>query len=197
MVKEKKMKTTSVLTRIIPTLDAVRGSSAFNVVIAGAATPMAEDLRTAANDDRIAAGALVDAMKSVAVAKTVADQQAAMAAALVLSNALLVSIADGTAPRLDSVTYEARDLLKRIATDIASMRDVFTPDAAVMDRIRKDASELTTLIDAEIMEGMRPGDHAMIAAKVFDNADRLATSRYGDREAASLIIARDVELLAA
>lgn len=191
------MKTPTVLTRIIPTLSAVKDSRVFNVVIAGAAAPMAEDLRTAANDDLIDAASLVGALQRLAVADGIDGQQAAMAEALLLADMLLGSIAEGRAVRIERVAHTAADLVRRITTDVSGIIDVFQPMRSVFVRIRRDASELAVLIDAEIRDGLRPPEHALVAERVFDAADRLLEASYGDRDAASRSLAAEIEVLAA
>lgn len=198
MVKGKiEMKTTAVLTRIIPTLNAVRGSGAFNVVIAGLAAPITEELRVAANDDLLSATALLGALAKLAAAKEFETQQAAMAEVILFADRLLGEIVAGTAPRADRISLTARDLVKRIAADVDSIRDVYAPSAEVLSRIRRDASEMASLIDAEIIERARPEDHATYAAIVFDQADRLFDSGHSGREKAGEVITKNIQLLAA
>ena len=191
------MKTTTVLTQIIPTLNAVRGSGAYNVVIAGRAGPLAEDLRKAANDDRLNVNALLLALEGLAQAAEFEAQQQAMEQVLHFADTLLGEIANGTAPQADRISHEPRDLIQRINEDVASIRDVFSPKAEVMNRIRANASELASLVDAEVFEGRRPGEHATYAAIVFDHADRLAEEGHRGREAAGTAIIKNIQLLAA
>lgn len=191
------MKTTAVLTRIIPTLHAVRGSGAYNVVIAGQAAPLAEELRVAANDDRLAVGALLFALGKLGEATEFEPQQQAMAEVLLYADTLLGEISTGTAKRVDRVALTAADLVKRITADVNSIRDVFSPNRETLRRIRSDASEMASLIDAEIIEGKRPAEHANYAAVVFDQADRLEESDHDGREIAGGAISRNIGLLAA
>lgn len=191
------MKTIAILTRIIPTLNAVRGGGAFNVVIAGQAAPIAEELRVAANDDRLGVGAILAALANLGKAQAFEDQQAAMAEVLFFADNLLGEIAAGTAQRVDRVALTSSDLIKRIAADVAAIRDVFAPSPDVLRRLRADASEMASLVDAEIIEGIRPGEHANYAAIVFDQADRLVEENHDGRERAGAAIAKNVRLLAA
>lgn len=191
------MKTTAILTSLIPTLNAVRGGGAFNVVISRQAAEMAERVRVAANDDRIVAEGLLAALKVLDGAGDFETQQAAMTGVVEKADALLGAIHHGNVEKADRVIPAARDLISRIAADVASIQDVFRPDPAVLRRLRADASELTVLVDAEIREGVRPGDHATIAAKIFDDADRLSGCGYAEQERAGTAIASAVVLLAA
>lgn len=191
------MKTTTILTHIIPTLSAVKESKTFNVVIAGRAAPLAEELRIAANDDLIDATTLIGALQRLSAAAETAAQQTAMAEAHMLADMLLGAIVEGRAARLDRARNTADDLVRRITRDVASIIDVYQPSRQVLSRIRQDAAELTTLVDADIREGARPDEHAVIAEKIFDAADRLVEASYGERDAASRSIASDIASLAA
>lgn len=191
------MKTTTILTRIIPTLSGVKESKTFNAVIAGRAAPLAEELRQAANDDLIDAETLIGALQRLASAAETASQQTAMAEAYLLADMLLGAISEGRAVRIDRVRNTSGDLVRRITRDVASIVDVYQPSRQVLARIRQDAAELTTLVDADIREGVRPAEHAIVAEKIFDAADRLAGASYGDRDAATRSIADDIMSLAA
>lgn len=191
------MKTTAILTRIIPTISGVRDGGAFNIVIAGLAAPLAEDLRQAANDDRIDVAELLDAIQDLGKATEFEGQQQAMNDIISAADTLLGHIAAGVAPRAESIAYTVGDLIKRIETDVLSIRDVFKPGKDVLRRIRADASELSSLIDAEIISKARPSDHAGHAAMIFDNADRLEEVDHGGREQAGDAIIRKIALLAA
>lgn len=191
------MKTTELLTTMIPTLNAVRGAGAFNVVVARLTGDLVERIRVAANDDRIVAADLLQALDGLDKAKTFEEQQSAMATAVTVADALLGAIASGTVQVADRVAPAARDLIARIAVDVAGLEDVFRPDPVVLHRIRTDASELSVLVDAEIREGLRPADHAYNAAQLFDNADRLTGASYAELERAGAAIVMNVRALAA
>lgn len=191
------MNTTALLTSIIPTINAVRGGGAFNVVIARQASGLAERVRLAANDDRIVVSPLLDALAQLDAATAFETQQAAMNAVVTEADALLGQIMGGNAVVADRIAPAARDLVARITTDVASLQDVFRPDPSILRRMRTDASELSVLVDAEIREGLRPGEHAYLAAQVFDQADRLEEATYAQLETAAAEIARHVRALAA
>lgn len=191
------MKIVSILTRIIPTLNAVKGAKVFNVVISTRAPAFAEELRVAANKDGIAVSALLGAMKTLSEATGVEDQQVALADAIMLSDTLLGQIAAGEPPHADRIPLTTSDLIKEIANDIDSIRDVFAPKAETLRRIRMNASEVASLVTAEVIEKERPDSHASYAAIIFDQADRLEEESHAGREHASTLIAKNIKLLAA
>lgn len=191
------MKTTAVLARLLPTINAVRGSGAYNVVIASQAPIVAEDLRRAANDDRIVATPLLDALADLAAARQFEPQQAAMQRISHLADDLLGAIAAGRAATADVVHSNVEDITSRIAATTASLRDVFQPDAQRLKSIRADASELSAIIDAEVLEGTRDPEHAVVAARIYDVADRITDGGYDTRQRGLADLAAYVKRLAA
>lgn len=176
------MKTVAVLTRLLPTINAVRGSGAFNVVIATQAPKVAEDLRKAANDDRIVVTPLLGALDSLANAKMFEDQQTSMQLVGHLADQLLGDIAAGNVEHAQVVASSVDDITQRISTAVAAMRDVFQPDHQELRKIRADASELSALVDAEVGEGTRDAAQAVLAAQIYDAADRLVDDSYAERQ---------------
>lgn len=191
------MKTTSVLARLIPSVAAVRGSGAFNVVIASQAPRYAEELRVAANDDLIAVDGVRVALAALAAATEFEPQQQAMADVVDQADTLLGAIVKGDAPKIDRAKPTVLDLARRIDRDVLSVQDVYRPDQAVLRRIRADAAEMSALVDAEIGEGTRDEAHGQIAAFVYDAADRMQELDHATRDEAGTVIARRIGALAA
>lgn len=191
------MKTSTVLTRLIPTIAAVRGSGAFNVVIANQAPSIAEDLRKAANDDRIVVDPLLTVLGRLASAGEFEPQQQAMAEVARLADSLLGDIAGGTVVHAAVVHSNIRDLLKRIRTNATSLIDVFRANPATLAAIRADAAEATSLVDAEIREGLRDEEHALIAARLYDAAERVADGPHDARQRDLVSIGRYAAEIAA
>lgn len=191
------MKTTAVLTRLLPTINAVRGSGAYNVVIASQAPIIAEDLRKAANDDRIVASDILAALSELASAGQFEQQQAAMQRISHLADKLLGDIAAGSAKTADVVPSTVGDIVARIAATATSLLDVFAPDAEAMRSLRADASELSAIVDAEVLERSRDDDDAVTAARIYDIADRIADGGYDARQRALADIVAHAKRIAA
>lgn len=191
------MKTIAVLTRLLPTINNVRGSGAFNVVIASAAATIAEDLRKATNADRIVATPLLGALDGLAKAREFEAQQSSMALVAELADKMLGDIASGDVERAAVVPLNVVDITQRIGRAARSLQDVFKVEASALREIRADASELTSLVDAEIREGARDPEHAVIAAQIYDIADRIPDEGYADRQRGLAAIAGYTDRLAA
>lgn len=191
------MKINAVLTRILPTLNAVRGSGVFNVAIGRQAPITAEQLRVAANDDRIVVEDLLASLGRLQAAPAFELQQQAIIEITDRCQALLAEIAAGTAPRAQRVRLTARDLVLRISRAATAIQDVFRPDPAVLRGLRTDAAELNALVDAEIAEGARNEKHAQHAARLYDAADALESDDYAERDAAVVEVAKQAKLLVA
>lgn len=191
------MKTIAVLTRMLPTINAVRGSGAFNVVIASNAPKMAEDLRKAANDDRIVAAPLLGALQGLASAADFETQQASMQLVGMLADQMLGDISSGNIEQAHVIPSNINDIVQRIKEHASSMRDVFRPDAAKLRQIRIDASELSALVDAEVREGLRDEGHSILAAQIYDMAERMVDNGYDARQRALQNLAGYAERIAA
>jgi len=191
------MKTIAVLTRLLPTINAVRGSGAFNVVIASHAPALAEDLRRAANEDHLVVTPLLGALEDLGRAKEFEPQQTSMALVAQLADALLGDIAAGTAERASVIASNVEDITRRITRTAESMRDIFKADPAALRDIRADAAELSSLVDAEVREGTRDADHAVLAAQIYDVADRMPDEAYAARQRGLQTIAGYAKRIAA
>ena len=191
------MKTVPVLTQLLPMIGAVRGSGAYNVVVQRQAPVLAERLRVAANDDRFVVTPLMEALGRLAAAEEFEEQQIAMAETLELADTLLGAISNGSVETAQRIAPTVSDLVKRLQKSVGDIRDVYSPGVAVIKQIRADAAELSVMVDSEIIEGRRDEDHAIIAAQIFDEADRLQSDDYAVRERMTMALVRDVARLAA
>ncbi len=191
------MKTIGILKNMIPSLSAVRGAGNFNPVIGGFVGDLTEQVRKAANDDLIVVAPLIDALNDLESAQEFEEQQTALVLSVVLADMLLSQIADGSIPRLDRPISTVADLIEAVRKDVASIQDVFRPAPAVLDRIRTNAAELCTVIDAEVLAGERSEEHAMLSARIFDAADRMLEADYATRERDGIAITREINQIAA
>lgn len=178
-------------------IGAVRGSGAYNVVVQRQAPVLAERLRVAANDDRFVVTPLMEALGRLAAAEEFEEQQIAMAETLELADTLLGAISNGSVETAQRIAPTVSDLVKRLQKSVGDIRDVYSPGVAVIKQIRADAAELSVMVDSEIIEGRRDEDHAIIAAQIFDEADRLQSDDYAVRERMTMALVRDVARLAA
>lgn len=191
------MKTIGILKNMIPTLSAVRGSGHFNPIIGDCAGDLAEQVRKAANDDLLAVSPLLDALNDLKIAQEFEEQQTALVLSVVLADMILGQIADGSVPRLDRPISTVFDLVEAIRKDVASIQDVFRPAPAILGRIRTNAAELCTIIDAEVLAGERNEEHAMLSARIFDAADRMVDADHATREHDGVTITREITQIAA
>ena len=191
------MKTIAILTRLIPTLGGVCGSGVYNVVVGAEAARVHEDVRKAANDDLISASDLLDALSALNAARDFEAQQKAVHQTVDAADALLGAIRDGSVMTVDRVPNTIGDLVARLRIDVASIQDVFRPAATVVDRIRRDAAELSILVEAEVLDGTRHAHEASIAASVYDHADRLRDGGPAERDRREEAIRRGLDRIAA
>lgn len=196
-LKGKKMKTIGILKSMIPSLNAVRGAGNFNPVIGGFVGDLTEQVRKAANDDLIVVAPLIGALKDLESAKEFEEQQKALVLSVEFADTLLSQIADGSIPRLDRPISTVADLVEAIRKDVTSIQDVFRPASATLDRIRTNAAELCTIVDAEVAAGERDEEHAMLSARIFDAADRMPDADHATRERDGSTITREITKIAA
>lgn len=191
------MKTIGILKNMIPTLSAVRGSGHFNPVIGDCAGDLAEQVRKAANDDLIAVAPLFDALSDLKSAQQFEEQQAALVLSIEIADLILGQIADGSVMRLNRPIRTVADLIEAIRKDVASIQDVFRPARATLERIRDNAAELCTIVDAEVLAGSRGEEHAMLSARIFDAADRMLDADHATRERDGIVITHEIARIAA
>ena len=191
------MKTIAILTRIIPTLSGVCGSGIFNVVVGNEAVRVREEIRKAANDDLISADLLLASLAALGSARRFEEQQKAVHDTVDAADALLGAIRDGSVMTIDRVPNTVGDLLTRLRADVASIQDVFRPSQTIIGRIRRDAAELSMLVDAGVHEGVRDADQAAAAATIYDHADRLRDDAPAQRGLREDAIRRGLDRIAA
>lgn len=191
------MKTIAILTAFIPSISAVRNGGVFNNSIPNHVGYFVENITRAAEEDRIDIENILEAVEVLVAAKEFEEQQVALAALQTQADTLLGQLREGTAPAADPAKFAIGDLLLQMRKDVLNIMDVFNPDREIVRRIRANASELTVLAEAEIMENKRAANDAMIVAKVFDCADRIQSDDYLEREAASRQIQKHLKAIAA
>lgn len=191
------MKTIAILTAFIPSISAVRNGGVFNNSIPNHVGHFVENITSSAEEDRIDISSVLSAVEVLVAAKEFEEQQLALADLQAQADLLLGQLRNGTAPAADPAKFAIGDLVLQMRKDVLNILDVFNPDREIIRRIRTNASELTALVEAEILEKKRAENDAITFAQVFDCADRIQSNDYLERDAASREIQKHLKAIAA
>lgn len=191
------MTTESCIKNALPILGNAANTGIFSNATASFAASLAKELHAAAAEDLIDVTPLALAVGTLVSATEFEAQQLGLAATIAQADALLDLMHNGEVPRAAAPVITSQDLVARILKAAGTMRDVFKPNIETARTIRADASELSSLIDGEVRDETRPSEAALLAAQLFDSADRLAANDYGERSAAVEQVMRCGKKLAA
>lgn len=189
--------TKKILRVLLPTLGAVKGAAVFNAAIRTGARGWSPALREAAYADSIVLDELQGTLDRLSGATTFEDQQDAISDALAAANEAIDRVSDGTVTRLEKSLRPLPILLRQIREQAASMVDVFRPDAAKIETIRKATAQVVPIVEAEMRASNR-GEDAHAVVRHLEHSTRLLGSRhYQVREAAAHSVVECIDRLAA
>jgi hypothetical protein len=187
------MKTLNVIKQIIPLLSSIQQGGIFSHPVASLTKTWVDRLAEAANEDGIDITDTLNVIEAIGTAQDFESQQDEMVTALTLLDELLEKIPAGEVPEFIAPAESFRAIRLRLSVSICSILESYRPQHSDLDKLRKDAVNLSALAMGE--KDLTPEDRAS-ADRAYDLIDRSIDADYHGRRAMLTAARAQIERIA-